>query len=79
MRGLRGFWNTISEETGKAQSVVAIYEYQGGYYGRLIGSYDDAGKINDTIYDPKKRAYSTARTAILHGDGFHLGLTSKGF
>lgn len=66
--GIIGFWNTISEETGKAQSVVAIYEYQGGYYGRLIGSYDNAGKIDDTIYDPKKRA------TALPGQPFYMGM-----
>lgn len=53
-----GFWKTVDEKTGKAQSVVAVYEYQGKYYGRLIGTYDDNDptRMKDTMYDPKERA-----------------------
>lgn len=51
-----GYWNTINEKTGKAESIVAIYEYQGKYYGRIIATFDDSGKIQETIYDPKERA-----------------------
>lgn len=38
---IRGFWRTIDENTGKARSVVAIYEYQGKYYGRIVLTFDD--------------------------------------
>lgn len=51
-----GFWNTISDETGKPESIVAIYEYQGKYFGRIVATYDDDGKVNDTIENPKERA-----------------------
>lgn len=63
-----GFWKTINEETGKAESIIGIYEYQGKYYGRLIATYDDNEHINDTIYNPKTRAPG------VEGDPFYSGL-----
>ena len=52
-----GFWKTINEE-GVAQSIIAVYPYNGLYYGRLIASFSDTepGKIDDSIYHPTKRA-----------------------
>lgn len=51
-----GFWKTIDDKTGKPQSIVAIYEYQGKYFGRIIATYNDQGKFKDTIYLAKERA-----------------------
>lgn len=51
-----GFWKTVDENTKKPQSVVAVYEYQGKYYGRLILTYNSDGSVNDTIYSPRERA-----------------------
>jgi uncharacterized protein (DUF2147 family) len=51
-----GFWKTVDEHTSKVQSVVAIYQYQGKYYGRIIATYDQSGKMADSIYAPKERA-----------------------
>ena|SRR5579872_2791159 len=51
-----GFWKTINEKTGEAQAVIAVYEHEGRYYGRIIGSYGPDGKMHDTIYTPIKRA-----------------------
>lgn len=54
---ITGFWKTIDDKTGKAQSIVGIYEYQGYYYGRIIATYDLQGHfIEETLYAPKKRA-----------------------
>ncbi|HEX4838868.1 MAG TPA: DUF2147 domain-containing protein [Rhabdochlamydiaceae bacterium] len=64
-----GFWKSISEKTGLAQCVVAIYPYQGSYYGRMIGSFNDAGTVMDeTLYNPKKRA------AALPGQPYYCGM-----
>lgn len=52
---IRGFWKTINEE-GVVQSIIAIYEYEGLCYGRIIASFSDTGKIDDSIYKPVKRA-----------------------
>ena len=53
---ISGFWKTINEKTGKAESVVAIYEHQGKHYGRIIGTFDERGNIKDSIYRPLERA-----------------------
>lgn len=53
---IKGFWKTVDEKSGKVQSVIAIYPYQGKYYGRIIGAYDDKGAISDTIYAPVDKA-----------------------
>ncbi|NBW27847.1 MAG: DUF2147 domain-containing protein [Flavobacteriaceae bacterium] len=35
-RGVLGKWNTIDEVTGKALSVVEIYEYNNKIYGKIV-------------------------------------------
>ena len=73
-----GFWKSINDKTGLAQSVVAIYPYKGDYYGRLIGSFNDAGTVMDeTIYNPKTRATALPGQPFLLRNGFHLGSRSK--
>jgi uncharacterized protein (DUF2147 family) len=64
---ISGFWKTINED-GVAQCIIAVYEYDDVYYGRIIGSYDETGKMVDTIYKPVKRAPGVI------GDPFYSGL-----
>jgi uncharacterized protein (DUF2147 family) len=52
---ITGFWKTIDEQ-GLAQSVIAIYEYKGLCYGRIIGTFDERGHMKEHIYAPKERA-----------------------
>lgn len=75
--GIEGYWKTISDETGKAESVVVIYKYQGKYYGRLIGSYNEEGKMDDTIYDPKDRAPGIESEPYYSGMDIIWGLRPK--
>lgn len=63
-----GFWKTVNEKTKQPESIVAIYEYQGKYYGRLIGTYDKFGNVTDTIDRPKGRAPG------VEGHPFYAGL-----
>lgn len=63
-----GFWKSIDDKTNKPQSIVAIYEYKGKCYGRLIATYNPQGKIDDTIYNPLKRAPG------VQGDPYYVGL-----
>lgn len=65
---ITGFWKTIDEHSGRAQSVVAVYEYQGKYFGRIIGTYNEKGEIKDSIYNPKERAPGVI------GNPFYSGL-----
>ncbi|HEY5259777.1 MAG TPA: DUF2147 domain-containing protein [Rhabdochlamydiaceae bacterium] len=67
-KSIVGFWETLNQNTGKPQGLVAIYEYQGAYYGRLIASYDAEGKISDSIYTPMERAPG------IRGNPYYCGL-----
>lgn len=64
-----GFWKTTDEETNKPESIVAIYEHGGKYFGRIIATYDDKGeKVIETIDNPKTRAPGVT------GNPFYAGL-----
>lgn len=65
---IKGFWKTINENTGKPECILAIYPYKDKYYGRIIGTYDETGKVADTIYAPKGRAEG------IPGNPFYCGL-----
>jgi uncharacterized protein (DUF2147 family) len=74
-----GFWKSISDKTGIAQCIVAIYEYKDNYYGRMIGSFDDAGNtMDDTIYNPKKRATALPGQPFYSGMDFIWALDQRG-
>lgn len=53
---LTGFWQTMDKETNRPSSVIAVYTYQGKYYGRIIGTFNKDGELDDTIYNPQSRA-----------------------
>lgn len=75
-----GFWKSIDEESGKARSLVAVYEYEGKYYGRIIGTFDDNGnKIDETIYSPKSRAPGVVGDPYYCGLDFIWDLKPKGY
>lgn len=63
-----GFWRVTDPKTGKTGSIIAIYEYQGKLYGRIIATLDSNEKLDDSIYDPKFRA-----PGVL-GEPFYSGL-----
>jgi uncharacterized protein (DUF2147 family) len=75
---IAGFWKTIDDKTGKAQSVVAIYEYKDNYYGRMIGSYNAQGVMDDTIYTPKVRATALPGQPYYSGMDFIWALDLRG-
>lgn len=41
-QGVVGKWKTIDDETGKAKSIVEIYERSGRYYGKVVELLDPA-------------------------------------
>ncbi len=65
---IRGIWKSVNEDTDKAQCFVAVYEYQGECYGRIIATCDKNGVIDDTIEKPVGRAPG------LPGNPFYAGL-----
>ena len=62
-----GFWKTINEQ-GEAQCIIAVYDYDDIYYGRIIATFNEKGEIDDSIYKPVKRAPGVV------GDPFYSGL-----
>lgn len=63
-----GFWQTEDKKKHESGSVVAVYSYQGKYYGKIVAIYDEQGAIVDTIYEPVRKATS------LVGDPYFCGL-----
>jgi uncharacterized protein (DUF2147 family) len=51
-----GYWKTIDEKTSKPQSLVAIYENAGHYYGRIIATYDENGRMEEKLGSAKVKA-----------------------
>ncbi len=54
--GITGLWKSRDQKSDKPRSLVAIYQYQDKYYGRMLATYDDEGKIEDTILEQKDKA-----------------------
>lgn len=73
-----GFWKSIDDETGKPRCVVAVYEYKGLYYGRMIATFDDDGKVKETIYAPKSRAPGVLGNPYYCGLDFIWDLRDRG-
>ncbi|HEV8050975.1 MAG TPA: DUF2147 domain-containing protein, partial [Parachlamydiaceae bacterium] len=73
-----GFWKTIDEKSQRPESVVAIYKYNGIYYGRIILTYNVDGTIQDTIYNPKKQAAGVVGNPYYVGMDIMWGLKQQG-
>lgn len=63
-----GFWKVIDQSTGIPKCLVAIYEYQNKYYGRIVGTYNKEGVMTQTLDNPEDRA------AGINGKPFYCGL-----
>lgn len=53
---ITGLWKSRDQHSDKPRSLVAIYKYQNKYYGRMLATYDEEGKIKDTILEKKEKA-----------------------
>lgn len=53
---ISGYWKMIDRHSGRPACIIAIYEYKERLYGRIIGTYNFLGKVDDNIYHPKTRA-----------------------
>lgn len=74
-----GIWKQIDDQKNKPQSLVAVYEYDGKYFGRIIATYDPEGKkIEDSIYVPFKRAPSVQGHPFYSGLDFIWNLEKSG-
>lgn len=66
--GITGFWKTLDETTKKPSSIIAVYPYENAYYGRIMITFDEAGKVDNSIYEQNTRAPALA------GDPYYAGL-----
>jgi len=55
-QGIAGLWKSRDQNSDKPRSLVAIYKYKDMYYGRMLATYDENGKIKDTILEKKEKA-----------------------
>ncbi len=63
-----GFWQTMNKKTNQPSAIIAIYPYEGKYYGRIIATCNKEGVIDDTIYHP------TGRAPGIVGEPYYCGL-----
>jgi len=50
-QSITGKWKTINDETGKARSIVDIYEREGKFFGKIIKLYREPDQNPDPICD----------------------------
>ena len=46
-----GTWKTIDDESGKARSIVEIYEKEGKYFGKILKLFREEGEDPDPVCD----------------------------
>lgn len=74
---ISGFWKSLNDQ-GNPQCVFGVYEYDGLYYGRIIGTYNSEGKMEDTIYKPAGTADGIIGTPHMCGLDIVYGLQDTG-
>jgi uncharacterized protein (DUF2147 family) len=74
---ISGFWKSL-DDNGNPQCIFGVYEHQGVYYGRIIGTYDEEGNMIDTIYSPSARAEGIVGNPHTCGLDIIYGLQDKG-
>lgn len=72
--GITGFWKTQNEETSKTDSIVVIYEHDGLFYGRLLLTFDDEGKVDGSVENPGSKALGVSGEPPIAGLDILWGL-----
>lgn len=70
-----GFWKILDEKTAKPSSIIAVYKYLDQYYGRILITYDEQGKVDETLYNPKSHALGVKGHPSYAGLDLIWGLT----
>lgn len=74
---ISGFWKSYNDN-GKPQCIFGVYEHDGLYYGRIIGTYNEEGEMVDTIYKPEARAAGISGNPHTCGLDIIYGLQDNG-
>jgi len=72
-----GFWKNHNPKTRTPKLIIAIYAHEDKHYGRIIGSYDTLGELEDTIYEPQGRAKGIKGNPFYGGLDFIWNLKQK--
>lgn len=75
---ISGFWKSL-KDNGEPQCVFGIYQHDGTYYGRIIGTYDENGQMSDTIQKPSSRAEGVVGSPYTCGLDIIYGLEDDGY
>ncbi|MGC2596032.1 MAG: DUF2147 domain-containing protein [Rhabdochlamydiaceae bacterium] len=75
---ITGLWKSRDQHSDKPRSLVAIYKYQDKYYGRMLATYDDEGKIKDTILEKKEKAPGVVGNPPYCGMDFIYNVKTEG-
>lgn len=70
-----GKWKTIDDVTGKAKSIVEIYEFQGKTYGRVVKLFREPDEDQDPICD---KCTDYRKDKKIMGMNIITGLTKSG-
>lgn len=67
-----GYWKTIDGKEGFTTSIMAVYQYEGKLYGRIIVSFDEkTGALIETHRNPSQRIETVpSRPRLLEVDIF---------
>lgn len=76
--GIEGFWKSINETTQQPQCIVAVYQYENVYYGRIIATFNEEGQMKENIYKPKERAPGVVGNPYYCGLDIIWGLQNTG-
>ncbi|MFA7671428.1 MAG: DUF2147 domain-containing protein [Sphaerochaetaceae bacterium] len=61
-----GFWKTMDSKEAFTTSVIAVYQYDGALYGRVIVGYNEKnGKLEETWENPVKRIEKLSSKPLL--------------
>lgn len=53
---ITGLWQCSESNSKPPQGLVVIYRYHGRYYGRMLATYDNKGRIKDSILEKNEKA-----------------------
>lgn len=74
---IEGYWVIRDEDTSAPQTVVAVYEHDSRYYGRIMVTFDN-GKLQDSIATPKVKAPGVVGEPYYAGMDIVWDLVKKG-
>ncbi len=74
-----GLYKQMDDKSGKPETIVLLYSYQGKIFGRMMASYDETtGAIKDTIYEQKSKAEKLEGDPAYCGMDYLYNLEDKG-